>query len=272
MKTTIHLFFLLFFSLCIVSCSDDDDNLELTKENGKPSLIETVDGTKIYFYYNGDKLSEIKEIKGSVITYGYENDALVSLSIAPEDKEVADGHGFIRFQQMDNSMIRVESSGEPDFRVFKWDITVFGGLPVKITELGLYSSNPKEAENPIYEGEYYADFDYDPTTFDLKKLTVYDKKTNTKVATYTYEYDGKPGVLSKVNLPLWYYAYKAYAGKTYWSGYDKIIRGGSNLLKETIELADGTETVNWTYRYNEAGYPIALEHDHSDRNLIKITY
>lgn len=274
MKKTISLFLLLFLSLAIVSCGDDDDDLKLTRENGKPSLIETGDGTKIYFYYSGDKLSKIKEKKGSVITYGYANDALVSLSYAPEDKNVADGHAFTRFQQLDISMIRVESSGEPGFQVFKWDITVLGGLPVRITELGFYSPNPHDAEEPISEGRYYADFEYDPTNFELKTLTVYDKETNEKVATHTYLYDGKPGVLSKINLPLWYYAYRAYLGKTSWGtyGYEKFFHSGGNLLKETMELADRTETVNWTYQYNEAGYPIVSAHDHSDQNQVKITY
>jgi hypothetical protein len=64
-----------FFRFCTVaivpSCSRDDDDLQLTRLNGKPSCIayenDNNRAENVYFYYQGDKLSEIKEIKGSIL-------------------------------------------------------------------------------------------------------------------------------------------------------------------------------------------------------------
>lgn len=277
MRAAVNLSLLIFSFICFLSCDKNDDNLKLTKENGKPSMIQKEDGSKVYFYYDGDKLSEIKEIKGSVASYKYENDDLVSVSYAPEDKAVADGHAFTKFQKMDTNKIRIESSGEPSFDVYKWEIDVFGGLPMRITELGFYSSDPDRAESPLQEGLYYGDFAYDPTMESLLKLTIYNKETNEKVATYTYEYDDKPGAISKIDLPLWYYAYRAYRNRAYFGDYNKLFDCHvNNILGVTIdEVApedDAATEVVWTYDYNDENYPVTQTNNRFDLSQIRITY
>lgn len=281
-KTIIRSFFIL---LCIVaiisSCNREDDDLQLTGLNGKPSSVgyDNNDNPKrnnIFFYYQGDKLSQIKELKGSISKFNYENNELVSIDFSPEDKEVMDGHGAVNFKKEGQNKIIIESWGEPSFELFRMEIELDGNnRPTKITEVGFYSHNVDGVLSNTGDGYQYTLFTYEPSTNNLLRQTIYSKETDKKVVTYEYEYDGNVGAFSKINLPLWYYAYMAYVDKKYNSAYSKLFFNyTNNLVKETVH-AEGTADggiFHYTYQYNNGKTPVFMQHDIEGLPSVSITY
>jgi hypothetical protein len=269
MKKSILVSFLIcIFCAFFPACDNDDDDLKLTKDNGRPSSVERGD-EKTFFYYEGNRLKKIKEIKGSVSDYMYENGKLVSVSHSPEDKRVADGHGSVWFKQTDNR-VHIGSSGEPGFEEFQWEIELDdSGLPQRITELGIYSRNNEKGElSLIKEGDYSTELTYDPVKKNLIKMEKFVKKSDELLMSYSFEYDDNPGIMSKVDLPLWYYAYQMYRGGDNRDGYNRFFCfycHFNNIVKERItgEFAEGvaiTEdlSIYYTYEYNKKGYPVSL--------------
>ncbi|WP_298651022.1 hypothetical protein [uncultured Proteiniphilum sp.] len=281
-KTIIRLLYIL---LCMVtitsSCSREDDDLQLTGLNGKPSSIGYDNDNKpnrnVYFYYQGDKLSEIKELKGSVTRLNYENNELVSVDFSPEDKEVMDGHGSVLFKKEGRDKIIIESWAEPSLELFRMEMKLDeNNLPLKITESGFYSYNGAEGEfSKTVDGFYYAVFTYEPSTNNLLRQTIYTKDTDAKVVSYEYEYDSNMGAISEIDLPLWYYVYQAYRNKNYRNAYNRLFFNyTNNLIKETVH-AEGTadgDIFHYTYQYNHGKIPVFMEHDIAGIPSIFITY
>ena len=286
MKKSITLFFSTFlFSLCVISCSDDDDNLKLTKENGKPSGITYADKSEAFFYYEGNKLKTIKEIKGTISEYEYEAGELVSVSYSPEDKAVADGHSSVNFEQLEGNKINIESWGEPSSNLYRWELELDdSGLPQKMTEVGVFAHDGSGQVVKKIEGEFYAKYIYDSATKNLTQIKLYRKNTSALHSTYDFEYDNNPGVMSKIDLPLWYYAYAAYRNKDFSGNFNKLFYCYSNnILKETKMLNDvmgfGVDlmdvepvVITYSYSYNKENYPETQASSQYDLNPIKITY
>lgn len=274
---------LLLVMLCcvgIASCSDDD-NLDLTGINGKPSSVKrhsssTNEESRISFYYQGDKLSRTIEEKGSIYDFSYENNELTAVDLSPEDKTVADGHGSITFKKEGSNKIVIESSWEPSFDLYRMSLDLdANGIPVKIAEEGVYSRNTGNGElSKIREGTYYALFTYNPATKALVKQTVYNSSAKI-VATYTYEYDDNVGAISKIELPLWYYAYKAFGNRDDRDTYNRLFFCYSgNILRETVKTDESTsESVyNYTYQYNKKHTPVVMGSDILGFSGISIEY
>lgn len=270
---------LLWVAAIISSCSPEDDNLQLTGLNGKPSSFGYDNNNRkpnIFFYYQGDKLSQIKELKGSVSKFNYENNELVSTEFSPEDKEVMDGHGSVSFKKEIPNKIIVESWGEPSFELFRMEIELDkNNLPTKITELGVYSHNADGLLSKTIDGYYYALFTYESSTNNLLRQAIYSKETDEKIVSYEYEYDKNIGAFSKIYLPLWYYAYRAYVNKNYRNAYNKLFFNyTNNLVKEIVhaeETADG-DIFHYTYQYNDGKTPVFMEHDIEGLPFVSITY
>lgn len=262
------------------ACSNDDDNLRTTRVNGMPSSIKYRDNDnedkQVYFYYQDNRLSRIKEIKGSIMDFNYEDNELASVSTSPEDKNVMDGHGSSSFRKEGSNKIIIESSGEPSFDVYRIELELDdNNFPVKATETGLFSITGPNQLTKVWDGKNYAVFEYDRTTRNLIKQTVYDKKTSDVVATYTYEYDNNPGALSRMELPLWYYAYRAYGNRDYNYNYSSLFFNyANNLLKETINKEETSEAdiTNYIYQYNNNNTPIVMDNDKNEVKNMTITY
>lgn len=275
---------ILFVLVCtiIVSCSDDDGDLQSTGINGKPGKVtikytdpsfNSID-TDVFFYYQGDKLTRTKAIKGSILDFSYQNNELISVATSPEDKNVADGHGSTTFSK-EGSKITIQSWGEPSSDFFRWELQLDeNNIPVKITDLGIYSHTGADGElSKIKEGKYYSAFIYEQTTKNLVKQTVYDISTSIVVATYEYEYDKNLGAISKIDLPLWYYAYKAYINRDYRNVYNSLFFNYSNnIQKETIDTEEGKSVVNYNYQYNKSNTPVSMGSDIYGLPVISITY
>lgn len=280
MKKSIFALSLAFmFLACFTSC-DKDEDLKLTKENGKPSSLSNASNPNVFYYYDGDKLKSIKEIKGSISNYEYKGGKLVSVNYSPEDKSVADGHGTVRFEQVGNK-IQIASWGEPVSGEYRWELEMDGnGIPQRITEIGFFSHNKEGKLVVEEEGVYYTEFTYDPVKKNLLKLAMFEKKTVNQLMTYTFEYDNNPGALSKIDLPLWYHAYQAYRNRDFSAEHARLFYCyGNNILKEMVtgkltEDASISEDVKviYSYEYNKEKYPITQATNYYGLPILKITY
>lgn len=277
MKKRVSMFLgVLLCAAVVASCSDDDENLRLTGVSGKPSSVvaDDADGSRnVYFSYKGSSLSEIKEIKGSIQRFNYENGELVSVYTSPEDKDVADGNGSSTFKKDGNTIVS-ESCGEPAWDVsFRKEIELGeDNIPVKITDVGIFT-NTAEGIEKTEEGKYYGVFTYDGSTKNLARLVVHDKSTSEVVGTYEYEYDNKAGILSNVELPLWYYAWSAYQKRDFRNSYNRIFYNrANNLVKEVVtgtgeDVRQGTYT--YSYGYNKDNAPVSMSNGSGN---VSITY
>ena len=127
----------------------------------------------------------------------------------------------------------------------------------------------------IIDGKYYAIFTYDSDNKNLIKQTLYDISTEKIVTTYNYEYDSNFGILSKVDLPLWFYAYKAYSARESRYTYNRIyFNYYNNLIKETISNENGSkyDEFNSDYWYNDWHAPVLMSGDTPGRISLSITY
>ena len=145
-------------------------------------------------------------------------------------------------------------------------------MPVKITDKGIFEYTGGETERKqIREGKYYSLLSIDPTTRNLLKEEVYLLETDAKVATYTYEYENTPGVMSKVDLPVWYYAYRNHM--SYWdNGAGNLyFNYSNNLVKKIIDddLNEVRKTVEISYEYNQAGFPVRMI---CENDMFEISY
>lgn len=273
---------ILFVLVCtiVVSCSDDDGDLKSTGIDGKPGKVvmkytdPNSTDTDVFFYYQGDKLTGTKEIKGSVLAFNYKDNELTSVTTSPEDKDVADGHGSTTFNK-EGSKIIIESWGEPSSYSFRWELELDeNNIPVKITDLGTYSHLGANGElSKVRDGEYYSVFAYEQATKNLVKQTIYKISTSTIVATYEYEYDKNPGAISKIGLPLYYYAYKAYLNRDYRSVYNRLFFNYSNnILKEMVDTEEGESIINYTYQYKKSNTPASMGSDVYGLPTASITY
>ncbi len=279
-KSAVRLLFILICLVFVISCSDDDDNLQSTGVNGKPGKVSIKYSSDpnsadadVFFYYQRDKLARTKQIKGSILDFNYENNELVSVYTSPEDKEVADGHGSTKFRR-EGSKITIESWGEPSSDLFRWELELDeNNIPVKITEIGVFSPGTTGELSKVRDGKYYAAFVHNQTTKNLVKQTVYNISTSQIVSTYEYEYDNNQGAISKIDLPLWYYAYKAYINREYRNVYNRLFFNYSNnIQKETADTEEGESVVNYSYQYNKSNTPASMGSDMYGLPAISITY
>lgn len=275
-KAITQILALLVCSIFIVSCSNDDDDLQVTGINGKPSGIK-YDNTDVFFYYQGSKLSRIKEIKGSISDFKYENNELVSVYYSPEDKRVQDGIGSTVFRKEGSHKIVIESSGAPFFELSRYELELNeDNVPVKMTEVGIYGRTGANGElSKLMDGRYYAVFTYDSESKNLIKQVLYNKSTAEIEATYIYEYDSNLGIVSKIDLPLWFYAYEAYGARNFKNNYNRVyFNYSNNLIKETINAVDipKLDVSNYNYQYNKGNTPVLMGADIPNYANISITY
>lgn len=263
---------LLSFSSC-----DDDENLNLTGINGMPGSMQCDKNGEDYdenikFYYQGDRLTKlvVKGGMGNIFNFNYEGTELVSFSTSPEDKRVADGNGSTKFKKEGN-IITIESSGEPSFDVYIKEMELDeNGRPIKITDKGMYLPGPDREKEE--DGVYYTEFIYD----DSGNLTRMDKFTiaDSEMVEYcTFKYDDAPGVMNKMNTPLWFKTYWNYTHSYTTSGYSKMFLNHVNNVTEMFKQnEDGLRwTETYTYTYNKEGFPVSVKYTKSGETL-RINY
>lgn len=277
MKLTI-LFVAMLTSLLLLSCNDDDDELKLTKKDGLPSFFEQINqtyNTQIYFSYQDNQITLFKNDDGSTSRYNYES-GFPSEIISGPPTNAADGHGETRFIKETDHKIRVEGWGEPSSMLHIREIELDdNGFPVKITDLGSFDRIDGNLIQ-MREGAKYAKITIDPTTKNLLKREVFKLKNSELIATYSYEYENTPGTMSSIDWPLWLFIYLCDGNSTsYTSSYRQFFNYKNNLIKETaFNKEEGINcTVNYTYTYNQNGYPITATNDRYEvENKVTIRY
>lgn len=257
-KVFFYLFCISLFSLATMSCSDDD-NFPFTGENGRLSGVKYPDNTYVQFYYHGHKVSQVKDSQGFVSEFNYLNNELSKISYYPTDPRVADGHGSSTFKR-EGSKVRIESWGEPSSSLYIQEIELDANeIPVKISDIGVFEYREGVLEK-VEEGNYYAFLSYDPDTRSLLKEEVYSVKTSEKIASFAYEYESTPGVMSKVDLPLWFYSFRTHM--SYWvnNSSNLYFNYSENLVRKTIvdEQNNTHSDIRYTYEYNKAGFPVKM--------------
>jgi hypothetical protein len=262
-KLSVYLLVISLFALGTVSCDREDEG----RMSGKPVKIKSSDEIDVSFAYQGDRLLRIVENGtggfGATIKFGYEEDELTSLSFSPTDPRMADGSGYTSFKREENGKIRVESTGEPALdMLFVQEIELDADLfPVKITDAGAYSIREGGVWTKEYDGKYGSLFSWDASTGQLLKQEIYDIETSQQVAVYTYKYDSAPGVLSRVDCPLWFYAYWNRANYYALRTYKALFFGYANNLAEvTVDdsLSDRHEVLKYVYAYSPDGFPVSV--------------
>jgi hypothetical protein len=219
----------------------------------------------VSFAYQDDRLLRIVEngagSAGSTIRFGYEEGELTSLSFSPTDPKVADGNGYTKFKREENGKIRVERTGEPSFDLHVQEIELDADhFPVKITDAGVYSIGEGGVWTKEYDGKYGSLFSWDASTGQLLKQEIYELETSQQVAVYTYKYDSAPGALSRIDCPLWFYAYwnqNYYALRTYRA---LFFGHANNLAEVTVDdsLNDRHEVLKYVYGYSPDGFPVSV--------------
>lgn len=281
MKTKKFIYYSLFLAIifgAFISCSDDDDDNypKLTNESGKPSRFNissaTTGNRDIYLYYTGNLLSKKRDISKTenalfmTNQFQYLNNQLASIYSFIENKDVADGSSSTVFKEStDKKSILVEVSATPSSLVEKFLIELSdSGMPTKITEEGSYTSGH---DNQVVKiGQYYALFEYD-TSKNIVKQTVYSIENGEVAETYKYEYDTNIGVLSKIDLPTWYYVYMNFLGRNSNELSSRLyLNYSNNIIKETTSQ---NEVYSYGYTYNEAKAPTSMT---LTTSTISITY
>jgi len=255
-------FFLISLSFIIgglASCSDDDNDFPRTGENGRLSIAQY--GTDmVYFSYKGNKIHKIQMNNAFESEFEYTNNELSGIRSYPIDERIADGNGKVSFKREGNKII-VESWGEPSSETFITEIELDeNDVPLKITEVGSMGHIDGQVQK-VRDGKYYTLVTIDPQTKNFLMAEKYIIETSEKVSTYAYEYADTPGIMSKIDLPLWYFAYINYWSAAVGDTYNLLYFNYSgNVVKKIVDddLHPFHGTVEYKYEYNKAGYPVKL--------------
>lgn len=278
MKQADRIFFIplcFYFFFLFTSCNKNE--IEPTRLNGKPSMVKQDNQTKTFFYYTGNKIAKIKEKRGSVYKFNYTGEELTSIDVSPEDRRVEDGIGTSTFTREGNKII-IHSSGAPSL-----DIVAIKELeldanetPVKLTDLGFFRQTSDGLKKEA-DGTYYTLFTFNPLTGSLWKQKTYDIYTGELTASCSYEYDNASGMLNRVDMPLWFYAYWLHLGKHfYWDPLKALFHNYANNLQTVIVSYHKEEEkemiANYQYQYNQYEYPFFIENDYPTNSMFTISY
>ena len=244
--STISSAILLMAGLCLSSCSDND-GIELTGIDGRPSALLSNGQVTASFVYSGNRFDRI---------------------------QYPDGHAWVHFAKTGGKTYKVSRGGEPagDFG-YREEIELdTNGLPFKVTFAGIYQQTA-DGEKQIKEGDRYALLTFDPATRQLLKQEVFDNESNLLVK-YTYEYDNASGSISHLEFPMcflgwWYYQYVNS------NDFENIqfLNRRNNITKITSENREGNiSTVTYTYKYNENNFPVSVFCDKWEGEEVGIRY
>lgn len=257
---------LLLVSISFIGCSDDDDNDWIkTKANGQPSRISTEGENTSYFYYKNNQLIKRTEQGLSATEYTYEKKELTKRHSYMTTPDIMDGSSETTFERNGN-IITTKSTGEPggNFHFIQEIELGTNELPIKITNLG-YKYDNNEYPEPK-QTVYYHLFTYDESGKILIKKEVYEKETDKKVGTYTYEYDSNKGVFSNNRLPAWY---NIYLSEDLYSFMHLCTT--NNIVKINIVdyryNDDPIRSATFTYEYNNEQYPVRVSSTINGTNL-----
>ena len=96
------------------------------------------------------------------------------------------------------------------------------------------------------------------------------------IATRTYEYEDTPGIFSKVDLPLWFYAYINQVGFLLGTNiaYMNYFNNISKTSYEPTEPSDKDKAgeISYNYKYNKDGFPISIYGFYANDKTIRIDY
>lgn len=277
--------------LFLLGCSDNDDELVRTYQEGKPSCIIAGDNTKTFIYYQGDRISRIKETDGATYNFEYKDNELTSISFYQTDKNIMDGFGGIHFKREGNK-IMIESSGAPSFILAVKELELDDNdIPIKMTDMGFYEQTANGLEK-MREGKYYTLFHFDDTTKNLLKMETFDIATNKLEASFQLVYDDSYGIMSNLNMPLWFYAYYNHS---FYNSYTlkaifrlPFFNYANNLIKATYDIETTSYygyvdlerineisehgIINYSYMYNKNKYPILMGIDGENDDMYSIAY
>ena len=260
------------FCFGLFSC-DNDSFIQTTGKDGRPSAFEVESGETTGLFYQGAQLSTMKKKDGSSTGFTYGDRSLLRVSFEPPHG-MADGHGDISFLYKDENKIRIESWGEPSFTIRVNEMELDSRKrPVQITELGYFQQTKKGLEQ-VGEGKEYTLFSYDPTTGLLSGTDKYTLSDGQLLISYRFSYENSPGIMSQVDLPVWF---SIYWGTQYLDGHNSIdlqfLNYKSNLREIKINPQEGDPTVlPLHYTYNKSDYPVTVSDQQEPANKIRIQY
>ncbi len=256
-KSIVPVLFLTLGFAVFQSCSKD----EMTPDYGKPNTI-SCNNDILSISYNGNNLSSINNSSGFVTEYNYDNNGFKGASSHPTDKNIADGNSDYYITREGSNKIIVNSTGDPSFTLYKTEIEVNEtGIPSKITYLGGFQHMPPSGELQQVEAgsQFSVNMIFDNISGNIIKLTMVNKNTLELVATYDYEYDNNPGIFSKTEFPLWFYALQIFNQKDSPNVPSRMfLCHTNNIIKETITNPSGHSVVEYNYNYNSLGYPVSM--------------
>lgn len=274
MKNILNYILLFFLPISYTSCSNTDES---NRENGRPNfiIINQEQKSKIKFYYQDDYISKIIEEKGSTIHFEYNNDELISIFLSPTDPPKADDNILIKFSRKGNKVIVTKSdNSESSTEEIELDEN---NIPIKMRYKGLYFPEFEK----YYNYTYHSSFTFDSQTQELLKEEIFFENSSDIIYTYTYEYEDSPGIFSKVNLPLWFYAYCSHQFRNSTTGIELLFTNyANNIIEKNIDLLVDdmilNTRINYTYSYNKDGFPnIVTTHnrdEETDEFTVNIKY
>lgn len=282
-KTCIYIFLAALSLLTITSCSDDDNNdVPNTNVKGKPSVLSFYDyfdggsNSNISYLYNKENTIRRTISNSSYSDFTYKDGVLTFINSGQLDSNVADGHSSIKFDK-DENKITIDAWGEPSSIIYRYEIVLDdNNIPTKLNELGNFRHNEKGDLVQETDGYYYSIFTYDASGKKLMKQSIYIKQDSRFIYEIDYGYDNNPGLFSKVDLPTWYIAYKAFESKSNIMLSSNIYLSNINnlLSKKTKVKETNTDLiVNYTLKYDTDNYPISISGDVADEgDFLNIRY
>lgn len=251
-----------FVLIALFACTNDED-FPSTGKPGLPSSFEYSDGSRFSFAYANGQLSRILAPDGGGTDFHYKNGELSSLSFFPPEG-MADGHGWVEFEKIDERTIQVRHTGEPMLSAFQMEEITLDehGYPVRITDLGAYDSQGTNEDSSslelLWEGKTFTLLTFDLSSGNVLKQEMYSRSDSMLLLTNRYEYTSTPGMLSGVKLPRWFTGYWSSRQVTQSDPYYRLFfNTHHNLSKELGCDIRTCESLNATYeyRYDENGFP-----------------
>lgn len=250
----------LFILICITGLfSCDNDDIPSNLEGAKPKKIDGY----TYVYDGAGRIEKIKTEVGEW-KYTYEENLLTAVSHRITKKDIADGSVMIRFEHKGNKII-VESTAEPDFRIYREEIELESNNPVRITDAGVFEYTA-EGRVKKDDGSRFSTLSYETPERLLSRVETYSLPDSNLVKTITYEYDQSPGVMSQVTVPSWYLIYRDF---DYYTEIPRFLNYKMNIVKRTItdHLTNTTETTEYTFEYNKIGLPTTILSERSGQKM-----
>lgn len=253
------------------SSSDDDPAAYAAGEYGRPARIRDAyyENERYHIFYDftyeGRKLTRFDN--GTIyIDFEYEKGEIVAIkrySLTPEFIDSPGGYSFKRQGRYITVTSTIYELHEEEWSLYdsgkvsiltieldSWD------RAVKITDMGVFEYDSNGELQKTKDGINYHVFSYNRSG-SVSKQDIY-KPNGDLVESYTFEYDGKPGITSKIDLPVWYRVYSTLYSNHYpaliWTS---MLCYAENVLKKYSSDPHNMGS-SYHYEYYDNDYPKSL--------------